>query len=119
MPSCLLSPPRLIPQVLRRLNFHESSVTKAVAAQGVLAGTAYLLTYLLLALRKPKFEPVFDPAEQQGKAERKAARAAAKRRGSGGGALPAAPVVSVVRGGGVWGIAASGSLLPVGPKIFF
>ena len=61
-------------QVLQRLNFHESSVGKAVARQGMLAGVSYLTTWLLLAWRKPKFETVVDPevvAEKEGRKNKK------------------------------------------------
>jgi hypothetical protein len=117
--------------VLRRLNFHESSVPKAVARQGALAGTAYLLTYILLALRKPKFEAVIDPAaveeaakHHKRKQKREAGKAAVAGAGGsvGGKALPARPAVAVVRGGGAGGAwrvsAGSPPLLSVGPKIF-
>jgi len=52
-------------QVLQRLNFHESTVTRAVVRQSALAGVSYLLTYLMLALKKPKFQRVLSPEEMQ------------------------------------------------------
>lgn len=96
-------------------------MTKAVARQGAIAGTAYLLTFILLALRKPKFEAVRDPAEK-GKKNKKAVVAAAAAASAASAGLPAArPTVAVVRGGGcggAWQVKAGRPLLSVGPKIF-
>lgn len=101
-------------QVLRRLNFHESSVTKAVARQGALAGIAYLTTYVLLALRKPKFASVVDPEE-----EKKAEKGSSCSGGKSLSLPPVRPAVAVVRGGGsggAWRVKGSG--LPTVPRIF-
>lgn len=107
-------------QVLRRLSFHESSVHKAVVRQGAIAGTAYLLTYILLALRQPKFEAVRDP-EETGKHKKKKAAAAAAASASSAGPPAARPTVAVVRGGGsggAWKVKAGQPVLSVGPKLF-
>jgi len=62
-------------QVLQRLNFHESTVTRAVVRQGALAGVSYLLTYLMLAWKKPKFQRVLSPEEVAEAKEKKAKKA--------------------------------------------
>lgn len=105
--------------MLRRLNFHESSVTKAVARQGALAGIAYLTTYALLALRKPKFASVVDPSEE--KTEKKGSSCSGSKSLS---LPPVRPAVAVVRGGGsggtwrVEGLGGSPLSLPTVPRIF-
>jgi hypothetical protein len=93
---------------LQRLNFHESTVTRAVVRQGALAGVSYLLTYLMLAWKKPKFQRVLSPEEVAEAKEKKEKKEERKRRrwgrkqglgGSGQGTgVPLVGVPSTVRG---------------------
>lgn len=110
--------------MLRRLNFHDSSVAKAVARQGLLAGVSYLTTFALLALRKPKFASVVDPDAADTKRKRKGKGKEEEEEGrvAGSGSLaPVRPAVAVVRGGGsggAWRMKTGGSPLVPLPKIF-
>jgi len=94
---------------LQRLNFHESTVTRAVIRQGALAGVSYLLTYLMLAWKKPMFQRVLSP-EEAAEAKEKKEKKEKKRRwgrkkalgGSGQGTgVPVVNVPSTVRAVGL------------------